>query len=123
MLNNAPAIRCSWGKANLAMNNDPAENTKSAPRTESQIAGSSKAQYIVDRLLKVNRRIAILVANDPTPETPGKDRNGEGVSVYGPTSQPSGTIAATNPTKVLHKIPQTNIGTKQTTVCIGEYFL
>ena len=73
MLNKAPAILCSWGRANVAMNNDPAENTKSTPKTESHIAGNSRGQYDIDGLLRLNRRTAALEDNDPTPELSGED--------------------------------------------------
>jgi hypothetical protein len=53
------------------MNNDPAENIKSTPRTDSQIAENSRSQYDIDGLLIVNRVIAVLVINVPTPETSG----------------------------------------------------
>lgn len=38
---------------------------------------------------------------------------------YAPTSHTTGTCAAINPTKTLHAIPLTNIGSKRTTTCIG----
>ena len=73
MLNKAPAILCSWGKANVAMNNVPAENTRSTPRTDSHIAGNSRGQYIIDDLLALNRIIAAHVDDVAAPETSGKD--------------------------------------------------
>jgi hypothetical protein len=72
VVNKAPAILCSWGKTDLATNNDPVGNTKSTPRTENHVAGNSKAQYVIDGLVKVNRLMAALVVNVPTPETSGK---------------------------------------------------
>lgn len=69
VVNKAPAILCSWGKTDLATNNDPVGNTKSTPRTESHVAGNSKAQYVIDGFVKVNRLIAALVVNVPMPET------------------------------------------------------
>ena len=73
MLNKAPAILCSWGRANVAMNNVPAENTKSTPKTESHIAGNSRGQYDIDGLLRLNRRTAALVDNVATPELSCED--------------------------------------------------
>ena len=73
VLNKAPAILCSWDSANVAMNNVPAENTKSTPKTESHIAGNSRGQYVIDGLLRLNRRTAALVDNVATPEISGED--------------------------------------------------
>ena len=54
------------------MNNEPAANTKSTPRTESHIAENSRFQYDIDGLLATNSMIAVLVINVPTPGTSGK---------------------------------------------------
>ena len=52
------------------MNNDPAGNTKSTPRTERHMAGNSKGQYVIGGLLRENRVIAVLVDTVPIPENP-----------------------------------------------------
>ena len=54
------------------MNNDPAANTKSTPRTESQMAENSKFQYDIDGLLIINSIIAVLDVNVPIPGTSSK---------------------------------------------------
>ena len=124
MLNKAPAILCSWGKANFAINNDPAGNTKSMPTTEIHRAGNSRAQYDTDGLLIANRRIAMLVDNVPAPETliNGLELS-ERLPAYGPKSQTIGIYAAINPIKILQSKPEENRGKVRTTFCIGEYFL
>ena len=57
----------------MAMNNVPAENTKSTPKTDSHMAGNSRGQYDIVGLLRLNRRTAMLVDNVPTPELSGED--------------------------------------------------
>lgn len=54
------------------MNNDPAENIKSTPRTESHIAENSRSQYDIDGLLKRNSIMAAVVIDVPTPKTSDK---------------------------------------------------
>ena len=56
----------------MAMNNDPAPNTKSTPGTESQIEENSRSQYGIEGLLTINSIIAVLDVNVPTPGKSGK---------------------------------------------------
>ena len=114
----------------MAMNNDPAGNTKSTPRTESQIAENSRSQYDIDGLLIANSIIPVLVTKVPIPEISGKyierkkEKKNERFSIYdGPTSQTSGIYATINPIKALHIRPETNMGRTRTTFCMGVYCL
>ena len=54
------------------MNNEPAPNTKSTPRTESQIELNSSSQNGIEGLLTANSIIAVLDVKVPTPGTSGK---------------------------------------------------
>ena len=106
------------------MNNEPAPNTKSTPRTESQIEVNSRAQYDIEGLLTMNSIIAVLDANVPAPGTSGryfflKKEITLIILVYGPKSQTSGIKAAINPIKTLHIRPVTKVGMIRMVVCMG----
>lgn len=63
----APATLCSWGRAHLAMNSVPLENTKSAPNTTMIALGKPYDQYDWPSLTSAKNRLPNAVRRVPMP--------------------------------------------------------
>lgn len=68
----APATLCSWGRAHLAMNSVPLENTKSAPNTMIIALGNPYDQYDWPSLTSAKNMFPNAVRRVPTPVHVGR---------------------------------------------------